>query len=95
MELSFLSPLGALAALAVALPLAALVLFERLAGKSAFVPPSSLGRGGLRGTVADVLRKPVPGGLVGAAIALLVLLALNELWCGRLLGPRLEPREAR
>jgi hypothetical protein len=69
-------------------------LFERLAGKSAFVPTSSLGRGGLRGTVEAALRKPVPGGLVGAAIALLALLALNELWCGRLLGPRLEPREA-
>jgi hypothetical protein len=69
-------------------------MFERLAGKDAFVSPSSLGRGGLRGLAEVALEQPVPGGLVVAALALLAVLALNELWCGRLVGPHAEPREA-
>jgi len=69
-------------------------VFERLAGKAAFVSPSSLGRGGLRGLAEVALEQPVPGGLVVAALALLAVLALNELWCGRLVGPRADPGEA-
>ncbi len=68
-------------------------VFERLAGESAFVPPSSLGRGGLRGVAEAALEQPVPGGLVGVTLVLLAVVALNEFWCGRLLGPRIEPRE--
>jgi len=68
--------------------------FERLVGKSAFVPPSSLGRGGLRGYVEAVIDEPVPGGLAGLALALLAVLALNELWCGRLLAPGVKTQEA-
>lgn len=60
--------------------------FELLVGGSAFVTPDSLGRGGSRQLAADVLDQPVPGGLVGVALVLLAVLALNELWCGRLLG---------
>jgi hypothetical protein len=67
-------------------------VFERLAGGSAFVPPSSLGRGGLRSVAAATLREPVPGTLVVLALALLVVLGLNELWCGRLLGVRAPAR---
>lgn len=70
-------------------------VFERLAGKSAFVSPRSLGRGGLRGLADDALDRPVPGGLVAAALALLAILAVNELWFGRLVGPKLEPEGSR
>ena len=38
------------------------------------------------------LRQPVPGTLVVLALTLLVVLALNELWCGRLLGVRATAR---
>jgi hypothetical protein len=69
--------------------------FERLAGKSAFVTPGSLGRGGLRSLAATALAEPVPGILVAAALTLLAILALNELWFGRLVGPRVESAEAR
>jgi len=67
-------------------------VFERLAGESAFVPPGSLGHGGLRSVAAATLEQPVPGTLVALALALLVVLALNELWCGRLLGVRVPTR---
>jgi hypothetical protein len=69
--------------------------FERLAGRSAFVTSSSLGRGGLRSLAATAVEEPVPGGLVVAALALLAVLALNELWFGRLVGPRAESVVAR
>jgi hypothetical protein len=59
-------------------------VFERLAGKSAFVSASSLGGGGLRGVAEAAIERPVPSGLVAFALALLVVLAVNELWCGRL-----------
>jgi hypothetical protein len=70
-------------------------VFERLAGKSAFVSPSSLGRGGLRGLADAALERPVPSGLVAVALALLAILALNELWFGRLVGPHPEPEWSR
>lgn len=67
------------------------ILWERLAGKAAFVPLGSLG-GGAGGGLESALRASVPASLVIAEIALLALLALNELWCGRLLVPRTRPR---
>jgi von Willebrand factor type A domain len=60
--------------------------FEVLVGSKAFVTPESLGRGGSRELAASVLDQPVPGGLVGIVLVLLGVLAVNELWCGRLLG---------
>jgi hypothetical protein len=63
-------------------------VFERLAGAGAFVSPRSLGSGGLQGLAAATIEQPVPRALVLLALALLAVLALNELWCGRLLGPR-------
>ena len=69
--------------------------FERLAGRGAFVTPSSLGRGGVRSLAATALAEPVPAGLVVAALGLLAVLALNELWFGRLVAPRVESMEAR
>lgn len=60
--------------------------FELLFGSSAFVTPDSLGRGGSRQLTSSVLDQSVPGALVGIALVLLAVLAVNELWCGRLLG---------
>jgi len=67
-------------------------VFERLAGESAFVPPSSLGHGGLRSLAATTIEQPVPRTLVVLSLALLAVLALNELWCGRLLRVRAPAR---
>ena len=61
-----------------------LATFRQLAGKDAFVTPGSLGRGDVGEFAKTALDRPVPSGLVGIAFVLLALLALNELWCGRL-----------
>ena len=62
------------------------VVFERLAGKDAFVSASSLGHGGLRGVAEEAIERPIPSALVAIALALLLVLGVNELWCGRLVA---------
>jgi von Willebrand factor type A domain len=62
-------------------------LFERLAGQKAFLPVSSLGVRGAQISAPPAARSPLPAGLVASAVALLGLLAFNELWCGRLAVP--------
>ncbi|MFN2628241.1 MAG: vWA domain-containing protein [Gaiellaceae bacterium] len=60
-------------------------LFERLAGASAFVgEPPPLGAAGFARRLEAGLREPVPWALIGVAFALLAVLGLNELLCGRL-----------
>ncbi len=60
-------------------------LFQRLAGKDAFVDqPPSLGIGGVLHRIGERLSRPLPWGLVMCALALLAALGLNELFCGRL-----------
>jgi hypothetical protein len=60
-------------------------LFARLVGTSGFVNEApSLGVGGALHNVRTELTKPLPWALVACALALLVALGLNELFCGRL-----------
>jgi hypothetical protein len=62
-------------------------LFERLAGRKAFLPVSSLGGRGAPSSTATVVRSPLSAALIATAVVLLGLLAVNEFWCGRLAVP--------
>jgi hypothetical protein len=68
-------------------------LFTRLAGKRAFLPVSSLGHTGLRRAHPLAVPTAISGVLIGVAVALLLALGLNEIWCGRLVVPAAEPGE--
>ena len=59
-------------------------LFMRLAGASAFLPVSSLGAASPAHAVESTFRSAVSGGVAAAAVMLLIVLAIGELWCGRL-----------
>ena len=66
-------------------------LFMRLAGKQAFLPVSSLGHTALRRAHQAAVPTAISGVLIGVGVALLIALALNEIWCGRLVVPSAEP----
>ena len=64
-----------------------LTLFQHLAGKDAFEPPvRPVARG--RGALDEALRGATPWSLVTFALLILLALAANEHWCGRLPVPR-------
>jgi hypothetical protein len=63
-------------------------LFQRLLGKDAFVASANGGFPGASPTAGLRSRASAPASLLVAGGALLLLLALNELWCGRLELPR-------
>jgi hypothetical protein len=64
-----------------------LTLFQHLAGKDAFAPPvRPVARG--RGALDESLRGATPWSLVAFTLLLLLALAGNEHWCGRLPVPR-------
>ena len=69
-------------------------LFARLAGSRAFLPVSSLGHAALRQAKETAVPSTVSAVLIGIAVVLLVLLGLNELWCGRLDVPAAGAEEA-
>jgi hypothetical protein len=70
-----------------------LVLFTRLAGKRAFLPLSSLGHTGLRRSHPSAVPTTISGVLISVAVALLLALGLNEIWCGRLVVPAAKAGE--
>lgn len=59
-------------------------LFERMVGRDAFVDRADMTPEGLLDERSRAERAGVPEGLAGLALLLLVLLALNEHFCGRL-----------
>ena len=63
-------------------------LFERLLGKGAFVATTNGGFAGASPSAGLRSSAAAPVSLLVAGGALLLLLALNELWCGRLELPR-------
>jgi len=66
-----------------------LALFKSLAGKGAFAPPiRRVGQG--VGTAEGTLEAALPWTLMGIAALVLIALAANEHWCGRLPLPRTE-----
>ena len=68
-------------------------LFTQLFGKSAFVRGAeSVASSGVGRRLQATLSAPVPWSLVALGIALLLLLAANELYCGRLPVPRRRTR---
>jgi hypothetical protein len=58
-------------------------VFERISGRDAFVDPRRLGRTE-SGSGLHVFAAPSPRSLVLASALLILLVALNELWCRRL-----------
>lgn len=66
-----------------------LQFFERFLPRSAFIRPSALHLRPLRDARPLVTSSPWP--IVVAAGLLLLVLALNELWCARILIPRRKP----
>jgi hypothetical protein len=66
-----------------------LALFENLAGKSAFRKPVTR-TGGAAGTSEGALEGAPPWSLIVIAGLVLVALAVNEHWCGRLPVPRTQ-----
>jgi hypothetical protein len=67
-----------------------LALFRNLAGKDAFTSPvTRLGNHRL-GSTEGALEGVLPWSLMAIALLVLVALALNELWCGRLPLPRTQ-----
>ncbi len=58
--------------------------FERLVGKEAFVDRADMAPPRLAGERRRAERAGVPAGLAGLALLLLMLLAANEHFCGRL-----------
>jgi hypothetical protein len=63
-------------------------LFERLLGRRAFVASANGGFAGASPTSGLRSQSSAPVSLLVAGAALLLVLALNELWCGRLELPR-------
>ena len=67
-----------------------LALFKNLAGESAFTAPvTRLGKHSV-GSTEGALEGVLPWSLIVIAVLVLVALAANELWCGRLPLPRTQ-----
>ena len=67
--------------------------FERLVGKEAFVDRANMAPPRLVDEKRRAERAGVPAGLAGLALLLLMLLAANEHFCGRLAWRPVRPRE--